>query len=75
MDKKSLLITASIIAVATVICAVGSSIGVSSDVLWLVAGGAAVALALYVSGASPSRWHQPRGLPLPSGDICKGIFF
>ena len=51
MDKKSLLITACIIAVATVICAVGPSIGLSSGVLWLVAGGAAVALALYVSGA------------------------
>jgi hypothetical protein len=50
MDKKSLLITACIIAVATLICTVGPSIGISTVVLWLVAGGAAVALALYVSG-------------------------
>ncbi|NKA72542.1 hypothetical protein GO285_01417 [Ralstonia solanacearum] len=24
---------------------------------------------------SPSRWHQPCGLPLPSGETCTGIFF
>lgn len=50
MDMKPLLVTVSIIAVATLTCIAAPILGISSAVVVLAAVGAGVALALYVSG-------------------------